>query len=507
MTNSYRDILINKILKNKILLFSVILTTILCFGFTITNFSISIDDSAASYYLTTSNHGSMIQQGRLLHILFHCLTGSFEFLPFFNDFLGALLFAFSALIFCSLFQLVTENKISDKALIAFSCVYISYPIIHEKFIFNLDTVVTMSSYCTCALALVLSWLFVQRKQMKYLLLSVLCLSLSIASYETFIFVYFCGVFTIFILEYLYKNESFRLKTILLQGLKYALVAVAALIIYYILVILVQVATQQYGEFQRANVWQARDDGFFTILMDIIRGLYLEFRYSKYFAIREFTIFSIIGFLLFIVLSFRKKNPGLFICYIPFFLGNLLIHFVSGYVVYRTAQTFCFFIAFIVLILLDTIPKKKWVTGLAVIATVWLVFIQSAELNRWFYNDYMRSQKESFAIHAIATELVGNYDVSKPVVFVNDTYYSYLNTAYYSGSQSNGPAVLHWACYAFDQNTTPMMYELFRMHGYDFLTVPNEAQATEAKTKALEMPAWPTAGYIQEFDDYIIIKIG
>ena len=55
MTNSYRDILKNKILKNKLLLLFVVLTTILCFGFTITNFSISIDDTAASYYLTTSN--------------------------------------------------------------------------------------------------------------------------------------------------------------------------------------------------------------------------------------------------------------------------------------------------------------------------------------------------------------------------------------------------------------------------------------------------------------------
>ena len=85
---SYWTVLNEDILTNKKLLFCVLFTAILCFGFPITNFSIGVDDSAGNYYLYGSAQGTMIQQGRLLHVLLSRLTGAIEFLPFFTDFCG-----------------------------------------------------------------------------------------------------------------------------------------------------------------------------------------------------------------------------------------------------------------------------------------------------------------------------------------------------------------------------------------------------------------------------------
>ena len=72
--NTYWDIFKKDICANKIIFFSSLITAIACFGFTITSFSIGVDDPMREYYLYSNGWGSMIQQGRLLHVVFNALT-------------------------------------------------------------------------------------------------------------------------------------------------------------------------------------------------------------------------------------------------------------------------------------------------------------------------------------------------------------------------------------------------------------------------------------------------
>ena len=298
MYSTYWDCLKTKFLDNKRILVLVILTTVLCFGFTICNYSIGVDDPARNHYLYSSLVGSMIQQGRLLHVLVNGLTGIVDFIPFLNDFLGAALFGFSALLFCALLQYITKGKLRDFSCIAFCCIYISYSITNEKFIYQLDVVVTMLSYCLTALGLVYSYQYAQEKKLSLFFKSVGCLVLAFGSYETFVFLYFCGVFAIFILEIVINKKSLTIKEIILEGLKYALILITAMTLYYSIVCIVQLLTNQFGIFIRSNAWLGQERDFLENFILVTKKVAYPFLNFKYLPLLEFIICTIVGFILF-----------------------------------------------------------------------------------------------------------------------------------------------------------------------------------------------------------------
>lgn len=507
---TYWNILTEDILQNKSLLFCLILTAILSFGFAVTHFSVGIDDMASAYYLSTDNLGNMVQQGRLLHVALNTLTRSIEFLPFFMDFVGVFLFTASALLYCALFQYVTGGRLTAAPLTAFACVYLSSSILAEKFIYQLDVMATTLSYCCGAIALMYAWRFIKEKKPSLFVKSTAVLMVSIASYESFLFLYVCGVFALFILEMLHNNSYGKFKDILLDGLKYAAILLAATLAYYALVFLIQKLTGQYGILSRYNVWTYSTEGFFATFKTITQSLADYFTASvsiRYIPILAFCLFSLIGLAVSVLLSIRKKNRWLPLCFLALLLSNFFIHYAVGSFTARAAQTFCFFAGFSALMLVETFREKQLCKNAVCAAIAILVFIQSADMTRWFYNDYARYQKEKFIIDTLANKIVSEYDSSKPLIFTNAPIYGHLNTAVYPGRQQNGNSLIYWMGYAFEDKTQPFIAEVFRYHGYDFIQSPTAEQYDEAHEKAKAMAVWPQRGSIQEFQDFIVVNFG
>ena len=507
---TYWNILTQDILQNKILLFCTVLTAILSFGFAVTHFSIGIDDMASSYYLSASTLGNMVQQGRLLHVGLNTVTRSLEFIPFFMDFVGAFLFTVSALLYCALFQHATDSKLTTAALTVFACVYLSSSITAEKFIYQLDVMVTMISYCCGAIALMYARQYVREKERSAFFKSFALLVLSIASYESFIFLYVCGVFALMILEAVYRNTYRSFRHILLDGLKYALILITTVILYYALVALVQHTTGQYGIFVRPSIWETATEGFLSTFATITQNITQYFVQSlslRYIPIIAFCLFSLAGAAICLILSIRTKNGWLSFCFLALFLSNLFIHYAVGAFTARAAQTFCFFAGFCGLLLVETFRGKALLKNTVCAAMVLLVFIQAADMTRWFYNDYARYQKEKFVIDTIANKIVSDYDASKPLIFTNSPIFGHLNTAVYPGRQQNGNSLIYWMGYAFEDKTQPFITEVFRFHGYDFILSPTPEQYDAAHEKAQAMAVWPQKGSIQEFQDYIVVNFG
>lgn len=505
---SYREVLKKDILGNKPLLLMAIFVGVLCFGFTITNFSIGIDDAARGYYLYTDCEGNMIQQGRLLHVALNALTHSVQFIPFFTEFVGAALYVLSALLLLALFQYVTNGKLSDGALAVFAGVYISSSILAEKYIYHLDVLATMVSYCCNALALLYSYRFIKEKKWKCFLAAVPLLMGAIASYESYIFLFISGVFALLILEMAVNREEKTFRALLTEGLQYAGILLAAAVVYYGLVALLQVMTGQFGAFTRTT---GRPEGmglmgflgyatrqFVQVFEDAIRDRYLP--------VLVFCLCSLICLGLSGLLGWKRKSVWVSLCLLVLWMCNFGIHYAAGAFLYRAAQTFCFFCGFVLMLLVENLDgpvlKKLCCTAVAL-----LVFVQAADMNRWFYNDYVRYQKEAYAIHAMANEILGSCDVEKPVVFTNAPYGGYLDTGLYSGRQVNGNSLLYWCGYAFQDPTQPFVKEVFRMHGYDFIQSPSEEQFEKACLEAEGMPVWPQEGSIQEFDEFIVVNFG
>lgn len=510
MTKSFNEYFKETILKNKRLIIAVIIVTVLGFGFTITNFSIGVDDPAVYHYLHSNSSGNMIQQGRILHVLIDKLTGGrLTFIPFLNDFIGAALFGFSSLVFCGLFQYVTDGKLNDIELMAFAGIYISYSIISEKFIYNLDVIVTMLSYVCVAYSLALVCEFFNGgggKQIKPLLLSCLVLTVGLGSYESFVFVYVCGVFAIFVIECIVGEKKLTFKDVLFRGLMFLLILIAAMIIYYLTVFLVQALTGQLGRFYRTTALQK--NGIIYGLIEIARTIRRAISVSSYLPMQEFFVFSIIGFVLTIVYSIKRKSFVLTLCCLALFISNFGIHMVTGNFFYRASQTLCLFIAFALLLLAFSLRKLKLGKTLLPALVGLLIFVQLADLNLSFYHDYSRYKKDEFVINTIATRLVSECNVNKPVVFTSvntsgEYQVAYLNSRGFG--QVNGASAIYWGCQTFKEPTSPIMLNLFRMHGYNFLIEATPEQAERGNKLAENMECWPKQGCIQEFDDIIVVN--
>ncbi len=504
MQNSFREVFYKDILKNKTLIISALVITVLGFGFTITNFSIGVDDPAAYHYLYTNGWGSMIQQGRLLHVLFSRLTGALTFIPFLNDFIGAALFLLSALLFCGLFQYVTNRRLSTAALTVFSGIYLSFSIISDKFIYNLDVIVTMLSYVCVALALIAAYQFVYLQQKKALLPAVLVLIVGIGAYESFMFLYICGVFAVFMLKCIVGQKKLTLKNTLIRGLLFLLILILAVICYYSAVFLVQTVTQQTEGFVRYNIW-IHSTNFLETVKSVCKSFITTMRDFSYLPMLEFTLFSALGFLLSLGYAFKRKSVLLPFCFLGMFAANFGIHFVVGYIMYRAGQTFCLFVGFVAMLAVYSLRNIKPAKVLVPILAGWLIFVQLADLNLAFYHDYSRYKKEEFVINTVATRLVAECDVTKPIVFTNRPSDGYLNSPVVG--QVNGNSVLYYGVKTFGDVQSPTMIELFRMHGYYFLQTPTVEQAERGTELSGEMEAWPNEGCIKEFEDIIVVNFG
>lgn len=514
MQKSFNEYFRETILKNKQLVVAAIIVTVLAFGFTITNFSIGVDDPAAYHYLHTDGILNMIQQGRISHVVFDKLTGSLTFIPFLNDFIGAFFFGFSALLFCGLFQYVTDGKLNNVELIAFAGIYISYSIICEKFIYNLDVVVTMFSYVAVAYSLAMMCEYFKFKKqgergIKRLVLACLAEMVALGSYESFAAVYICGVFAIFVMECVVGEKKLTFKDVLMRGLMFLLILVVALVMYYSAVHVVQVLDGQ-GDVQSkgaAFLTGSAESGGGLIAK--IKTFILQYVYSidmTYLPVREFIRFSEIGLVLIVVYSIRRKSWLLPLCYIGLWASNLGIYFAAGKLLYRAEQTYCLYVALIAVFIAFGLRKLKVKKVLISALACWLIFVQLADLNLAFYNDYKRYKKEEFAVHSIATRLVAECDVwGKPVVFtLNSGACGYL-TCIPNPKMVNGTTMMGWACVAFDEPTTPTMLDIFKLHGYWFLIEPSAEQAEQARILSKDMECWPQQGSIKEFDDFIIVN--
>ena len=313
-----------------------------------------------------------------------------------------------------------------------------------------------------------------------------------------------------ILEALYRDRYRSFRPILLDGLKYALILLATILFYYALVALVQRTTGQYGIFVRPSIWETAAEGFlatFTTITQNIAQYFIQSLSLRYIPILAFCLLSLAGAATCLILSIRTKNGWLFFCFLALFFSNFFIHYAVGSFTARAAQTFCFFAGFCGLLLVETFRGKALLKNTVCAALVLLVFLQSADMTRWFYNDYARYQKEKFVIDTIANKIISDYDASKPLIFTNAPIFGHLNTAVYPGRQQNGNSLIYWMGYAFEDKTQPFITEVFRFHGYDFTQSPTPEQYDAACEKAQAMAVWPQRGSIQEFPDFIVVNFG
>ena len=502
--NKYKNMLLEFINKEKLFLFLITITCAASYGFTITNFSIGIDDTSVERYI---HGGELLSQGRFGAVILDKIFGVMTVLPFWTDFLAVLILVFAAIIWSILFKSVAKDKIKSGALIIFATIFVSYPLINEIFIYMPASLSICAGYLLTGIALILSYEFVLSKKISLGVISTLLMCFVVSIYESFAAVYICGFFAILIIKYIFQDEEREgLKKYFLYIFKFCLILLIAillnLIISNILIKVIGLTRSDNGE--KSILWLNKGS-IQDVIGNLIEGLKNNFGYMStwYRPILVFLVTCIFTVVLAFVLAIRFKSITPAILMLGLGISNILLSLVQGAASpYRTCQSFAIFIGVVwmlLAVLIDGRYKKVILYALVFI----LVLYQTRDLSQWFYNDYKRFEIDRTNIIHIAQTIEGNYgrNIQKPIVFIgNPGQYQNINR-----NQTNGQSFLCWSIEAFDENSTELL-KFMRIYGYNFAQ-PTNKQVSDAKLKSKGMPSWPMKGYISEFSDYIVVNFG
>lgn len=492
-----------KLLRNRAYILFLVLIGIAAFGFTVTHFAMGIDDFGIGHYMDLSPDSSnnMLQQGRLLHIVLYYLTGLMDVIPFLNNFISAVLIVFSALLLSALADAASNGRFNTFEHIIFSGIYISSPLMAFKFIYDLDVVAVAISSACCVLAVISGFSFLQSRRKGELFFALGMLLLTISSYETFNAVFVIMVLFALLLMALFTDK--KPKELCLAGLKLALMLVAALVIYYLVVTVLQVCTNNLNH-TRLNLFNRGRP-----VIDLLKSIAYRLLNFKLFGMAEFAAAAVVAVPTALYYSIKKKSVFVFLLFAGMGAFCLAMPVIQGQLYYRTCQTFGLFIAVIVLMVVEIFRNKRVLRAFCACAAVLLLIWQLKDVNLWYYKDWANYQKSVYAIHNIATQLNSGYSIDeKPVCFVNRDYDSFLMSWDEDKDQYEiGESPIVSAVAFCGDITCPELIKLFEYQEYTFLIQPSWEQAQKAIEYSENMPGYPREGYIEELEDIIIVKMG
>lgn len=404
----------HKIGSRKEYYLSLLIISILSFGFSIFNRTVSIDDLFTDYYVGSGK--LMISATRWGFTLYAALFGQTEYMPFVFDFLAVLsLIAGAFLVSCLIYKYTKYNN--HWAYIIFSCLYVSFPLLNEIFEY---TGANFAVYFGIALsALVI--LFVSNTENNLLILSIiygLIYSPVISSYEASCFVY---VLLVLICMYLkYRNDIKTNWNWLSDGIRYALPLIFALIfrvlIGFILIKLNNIAYKPNGDTFIYYFFNGTKYLAWVFVENILRYV-IEWNYMPVF---EFSIFTLI----FIIISIKesKRNKSILVLNTFIVISVFFLSILQGKSLeYRQAQTVQMFTAFCGYLMIEKTEKKALINKIITIVLLFICLRQSIYLHQILALNNQRSDNEAAIIQNIGYKIYSEFDKDKEVIFVVGDY--------------------------------------------------------------------------------------
>lgn len=518
----------------------VILIAILSFGFVLTHESVNVDTLSAERYF---ENGELIAQGRIGAVLIHKIFDIMEFNPFFVDFIAVIFLVLTAITFCMLFKEITKNQIPQIAYPIFSGFFISYPLIHEIFVYTPSSLSVGLGFFLIAISLIGMYEFTKTSKIRYVFMACFATFLAVGLYESFAPVYLCGMLITFILEGIYQEEEVKFVKLFKKGIIYILVlgvAVGfAILIPNICQDILGIEPSQNAEkailYKTLGIREGLQKLGETILLKYgIAAIY-------YLPITMYAIAVIICIAFLVASLWKKKKRWLSLCYFGLILSTIILSIIQGVASpYRTCQVFPLFVSFIFLLLTCQVKKikgRKVLKNFIIFVFFMMIFFQAKDLHKWFYLNERRYQYEKNLAIQVGEELERNYNLEKPVVFVinrdipedikeeiyvkNDTWQAELaknlaeifhieETSWGKGkyllkiNETNVASYLTWAVEAFGEPNTEVL-KFFHYLGYE-LKQGNVDMYLEARENMKNQPVFPKQGSIIEMEECIIVHL-
>ena len=403
-------------------LIPVFMFSIMAYGFSIFNRTVSIDDLLYSYYISENFSIAGMRWGNyLLSFLF----STKEYSPFVGKYVSWLALVLAGIMVSFLFFCIGRCKKTVCYTIA-SCMFITYPLVIELWEYSYLGVSVSTSLGIISLLIIYCNINNPKEIKDHIssfLLSSIIMVFVFSLYESAIFIYITLVFVIIYFK-LIKREFNKIKDWLFYGCMFTLPLFFAFIFKYLIgFVLVKVTGTTVSAFGDTKVYWA-SNSLYELFHSLAVGSVIKYfiRGLTYFPISEFVIFLFV----FMFIISRDSIKTSFSCLI---IGSMLIaslfflSLLKGKTLpYRHAQTIELFISFVpYLALYETegnyIQKKK-AYSFEILAVLFLFFCtrQGVYTSELICLNNQRSDNEAMVIQNIGYRLYTEFDSSKKVVF-------------------------------------------------------------------------------------------
>ncbi|MDL2301541.1 glucosyltransferase domain-containing protein [Lachnospiraceae bacterium OttesenSCG-928-D06] len=535
---------IHFLLKNKCYIIVLSLTALCSYGFMITHHTIGIDDTPYGYYF---EDGLAAIVGRWVLFLCNKVIDIADFAPFLTDFAGVILLILGVSVWCVILKRIFQDRIPFYGYLFFSCLFLSNSLISEVYTYYLHNGIGIG-YLACGVSLCFFCEFLERKRMPLFLGSILCLWIAMGCYESFMIVYLVAVCIVLTARCLGKEKTKVGKALLIAfGIAFFAMVLRSIMIQGVC-FLFGLEDLKGAAVQRSITelmeWLLKEGAMSEFFMVIKRVfvMYTVFAYA-YYPIKIYMLAVIILILIGLYRSIKDRNPRIILLIIGGILASYFLVFVEGKAtLYRSAQFLPLFSAWglFTLFLLPSefaLPHNVKKISSAILITVMSVIVwnQCADMNAWFYVDYLKYEDAKNTMNQIAYELEKSYDTEKPIIFTgiykvpesitqrayvaynSEIYYKMLRITtkidstllekYYRDqgvwvAQTPALSILDWGRYAF--HTNEELIRFFAMHGHILKPQMDISICTFAEEYSLELPSFPETGSIVDMGEYIIV---
>lgn len=496
----------------------LILTIVLCYGFFLTNHSMGIDDEIFESFASTH---TILVTNRPGNFIFSDILKTYEYLPFWREFLGIALYAIGITLHAENFIKYLSPKFDKKAATIFSVIAISFPYLAFHFFFMQSTI--QRGFIMIATAFAVRFLYkglIEEKiSKKNIFISGVLMFLAASVYETA--VYYFAIACLFI-EIL-KLIDGQLKQ---NYIRLFLIGLLAFIAVFFNAVLSSICKLSFGIIHsKVEQFMLYDfssfSGFINSFINSLKDfIHLFFQTASY---NNGTVISIILISVFmigsIIYSFKQKNINVFLyalimSLIPFatfiLLGNITMPF-------RAYATLSFLNAMILVLIYICLKERKVIVNVLFWIVALVVVYQAQELNQIFYTEHLKFQKDKFYAYELMYDIKKLGLENKPIIFVGTVEDIKLRHNYIESPELNISS-FNWDRYdSFESEiSVNRPYGFLRELGFDvkdytavYLDSMSEYDTliNEIKTNTKNMDIYPRENSIKDFDKYVIIKIG
>ncbi|MGC4040939.1 MAG: glucosyltransferase domain-containing protein [Flavobacterium sp.] len=472
------------------LFFFSIITSFIGYGFTLTNYSLSVDNETtigSTYVLSLGRWGTTLVR----YYIFH------GHLPYFTVLLGLILMSVTAVILAKLF------KIDGIMSYIFCALFLTFPQLSYQLVFTMQADVVPLGFLCSALSVKyfldgLENLF-SKKSIMLLLASALLLMFVIALYQA-LFIIPIVIYLIILFQRTF-NTDYTFKAEFKNGLYFGALLIVGVILYYLST---KLFCPPAGD---AGYLSSYTSGDLSSQLPNNLSVWLKNLVGHwYYGAQTFIIVTILTIVLAVKFAIAKKHflirgtiLALFLI-LPFTFTFLI---TNNYHPPRIYVTSGIVFAFIIVHCISSINYKNLTLVLCSLICVANIYF----ITKLFYSTYQIANHDKIFAEKIDAAIRDKYpDFNESVDYVY--FYGFLPFEHHQQFRLKNSEIFGGSLFSWDNGDNFRIVNLFRFHDIaNYKYLDNQQVYLGVKDSISAMPVWPNKESIKKVNNVVIVKIG